>query len=44
MGQNAHQPPEDVEDSLRLFGEFVVPELAKLGNLSDAKTKETVTA
>lgn len=30
MGQSAHQPYEDVRDSLELFGEFVLPELAKL--------------
>jgi alkanesulfonate monooxygenase SsuD/methylene tetrahydromethanopterin reductase-like flavin-dependent oxidoreductase (luciferase family) len=40
MGQNAHQPIGDVRDSLELFGEFVVPELAKIDGSPAPVTKE----
>ncbi|MBV1916666.1 MAG: LLM class flavin-dependent oxidoreductase [Sphingomonadaceae bacterium] len=43
MGQNAHQPYEDVRDSLVLFGEHALPELEKIGG-SSASSKESVTA
>ena len=44
MGQNAHQPYEDVRDSIELFGEFVLPELAKIDGTPTAAVKENVTA
>lgn len=44
MGQNAHQPYEDVRDSLELFGEFVLPELAKIDGSPAAAAKESVDA
>jgi len=44
MGQNAHQPYEDVRDSLELFGEFVLPELAKIDGSPAAAAKESVSA
>jgi alkanesulfonate monooxygenase SsuD/methylene tetrahydromethanopterin reductase-like flavin-dependent oxidoreductase (luciferase family) len=44
MGQNARQPIEDVQVSLELFGEFVVPQLAKVGAPAAAKPRETVNA
>lgn len=40
MGQNAHQPYEDARDSIALFGEFVLPELAKIGNAPAAKKQQ----
>ncbi|MCB2049071.1 MAG: LLM class flavin-dependent oxidoreductase [Novosphingobium sp.] len=44
MGQNAHQPYEDVRDSLEMFGEFVLPELAKIGTSATSTSKESVNA
>ncbi|RYD89478.1 MAG: hypothetical protein EOP61_31560 [Sphingomonadales bacterium] len=31
MGQNAHQSFEDASESIRLFGEFALPEIEKMG-------------
>lgn len=44
MGQNAHQPFEDARDSIELFGEFCLPELAKLTPAREPAAKETVNA
>lgn len=44
MGQNAHQPYEDVRDSMELFGEFCLPELAKIGTSTAPAAKESVSA
>lgn len=38
MGQNAHQSFEDASESIRLFGEFALPEIEKMG------AKESVSA
>lgn len=44
MGQMAQQPYEDVRVSLELFGEFVLPELAKIDGSPAAAAKESVNA